>query len=186
MIPQRDPADSGAVPGGAVTRTGDGLVRAGFFVAKIAVAVMLLIITAEIVARGAFNTSLLVVNEFAGYMLLIMTFFGAANSLRSGALLRIEFVLFSLPRRARAVADTLFDTAALVLVLILFRHLIAFTWSTWTRGMVAPTLSEIPLWIPQIFMPVGCLVLIVGLLLELRGSLVRVLGLGSGGGDRPS
>ena len=42
-----------------------------------------------------------------------MTFFGIAYSLRSGSLLRIEFLLFALPKRLRGVADVLFDLIAL-------------------------------------------------------------------------
>jgi hypothetical protein len=40
--------------------------------------------------------------------------------------------------------------------------------------MVAPTLSEIPLWIPQIAIPIGGLLLSYGLVLEIRDGLLRM------------
>jgi TRAP-type C4-dicarboxylate transport system permease small subunit len=154
---------------------GDAMVDAGFAVAKLAVAAMMVLITAEVVARAVLGMSLMVVDEFSGYLLVVMTFFGAAYSLRRGALLRIELVLDAMSGRTRAVAECLFNAAALILIgYFVFRQGV-FAWSTWTRGMVAPTLSEIPLWIPQLAIPIGSLLLAVGLVLELRDSIDRAL-----------
>lgn len=151
-------------------RGSEAVIVAGLSVAKLAVVAMLIIITSEIVARSVFGLSLMVAEEFAGYLLLVMTFSGAAFCLRDGALLRVTFFLFAMPARMRMLADSVLNTLSLLLILTVVAYQAIFNWSTWTRGMVAPTLSEIPLWIPQVAMPVGSLILAIALVLELRDS----------------
>ena len=66
---------------------------------------MMALITADVIARNVFRKSLLISDEVSGYLLVVMTFFGIAYSLRSGSLLRIEFILFALPKRLRGIVD---------------------------------------------------------------------------------
>lgn len=159
-----------------VRNAGDWVVRLGVWIAELSVAAMLILIMAEVVARNLLGMSLLVANEFAGYLLVLMTFAGMGYSLRSGALLRIEFTVVALPHRLRGAAEALFDLLALAFLAILIWQLYNFTHSTWRRGMVAPTLSEIPLWIPIAIMPIGAVVLLVACMLELRDNLARAFG----------
>jgi len=154
---------------------GGAVIAFGLRIAELATLGIMALIVADVVMRNLFNRSLLVVDELTGYLLVIMTFFGAAYSLRSGAMLRIEFILVSLPARIRALFDVLFDVLALGVTVVVFWQVARFTWSTLDRGMVAPTLLETPLWLPQVMMPLGCLVLITGILLDLAGSVGRLL-----------
>jgi TRAP-type C4-dicarboxylate transport system permease small subunit len=161
----------------ALDRVGDALVTLGLRVAQVAVAAMVILITSDVISRNVFKVSLLISDEVSGYLLVCMTFFGIAYSLRTGSLLRIEFILFAMPQPLRKIADVLFDILALALSCILLHVFIRLVLSTWDRHMVAPTLIETPLWIPQLAMPIGGAILVVGFLLELRGSVKRMLGL---------
>ena len=42
--------------------------------------------------------------------------------------------------------------------------------------MLAATLIETPIWIPQLLMPIGCVILLTAFLLDLSGSLARLTG----------
>jgi TRAP-type C4-dicarboxylate transport system permease small subunit len=175
MRVESDAASRGA--GGvqsASRRASDAPIEVACWIAMAAVAAMMLIISAEVIARSLFGWSLLIMDELAGYLLVVMTFFGAAYCLREGALLRIELLFTAISPRASASLSVLFDLCALLLVLLFLHRQILFTWSTWSRGMVAPTLSEIPLWIPQIAIPIGGLLLSYGLVLEIRDGLLRM------------
>lgn len=159
----------------ALERLGGAIVTFGLGVAQTATVIMMVLISTEVIARNVFSVSLLISDEFSGYLLVIMSFFGIAYSLRSGALLRIEFILLALSPRLRAMVDVIYDVLAIGVSAVLFYAVIVFTWSTWERHMVAPTLIETPLWIPELAMPFGCLILIIGFLLELRGSIRRLI-----------
>jgi TRAP-type C4-dicarboxylate transport system permease small subunit len=160
----------------ALDRVGNALVTLGLRIAQIATAAMVVLITSDVIARNVFKKSLLISDEVSGYLLVAMTFFGIAYGLRTGSLLRIEFILFAMPPGLRKAADVIYDLLALALTCILLYTFIHLVMSTWERHMVAPTLIETPLWIPQLAMPLGCAILAIGFLLELRGSVMRMLG----------
>jgi TRAP-type C4-dicarboxylate transport system permease small subunit len=160
----------------SVERAAELTISLGMRIAQLAIIAMMLLITLDVLARNVGGFSLLISDEVSGYLLVTMSFFGIAYSLRSGSLLRIDFILMALPPRLRALLSVVFDVFALIVCLLLLRSLIRFNWSTWERGMVAPTLIETPLWIPQLAMPVGCAILIIAFLLELRDNVRRLLG----------
>lgn len=163
-----------ARPVGPIERVAEGLVTLGLRLAEVAIFGMVTLIAAEVVSRNVANVSLLIADEVSGYLLVMMTFCGAGYSVRSGALLRIEFLLFALPRRIRAIVDVVYDLLALVVTATLLYELTRITWSSWDRHMAAATLMETPIWIPQLAMPVGCAILLLAFLLDLRGSLARL------------
>ncbi|HEY5290694.1 MAG TPA: TRAP transporter small permease [Burkholderiales bacterium] len=161
---------------GPVGRAAEALVVLGLRLAEVAIFGMVALIAAEVICRNVANVSLLITDEVAGYLLVLMTFCGAGYSLRSGALLRIEFVLVALPRRLRAVVDVIYDLLALAVTSALLYEVTRITWSSWDRHMAAATLMQTPIWIPQLAMPIGCTILLVAFLLDLRGSLARLFG----------
>ncbi len=165
-----------ARPRGPIEKAAEASVTFGLRLAEIAIFGMVLLIAADVICRNIFRFSLLISDEISGYLLVVMTFCGAGYSLRSGALLRIEFLLFSLPRRARAVVDVIYDLLAMVVTATLLYELGRLTWSTWERKMVAATLIETPLWIPQLAMPLGCAILLIAFMLDLRSSVARLMG----------
>ena len=163
-------------PAGPIEKAAEASISFGHRIAQLAIVGMMALITCDVIARNVFRTSLLISDEVSGYLLVVMTFFGISYSLRSGSLLRIEFLLFALPTRLRCIVDVVFDLAALIVCLLLLRSMIRFTWITWEREAIAPTLIETPLWIPQLAMPLGMVILVIAFLLELRGSILRLLG----------
>jgi TRAP-type C4-dicarboxylate transport system permease small subunit len=166
----------GKLQAGPIGKTAEASISLGHRISQLAIVAMMLLISCDVIARNVFRTSLLISDEVSGYLLVVMTFFGISYSLRSGSLLRIEFILFALPKRSRFVIDVLFDLVALVVCCLLLRSTIRFTWITWQREAVAPTLIETPLWIPQLAMPIGLVILVIAFLLELRSSVLRLLG----------
>jgi TRAP-type C4-dicarboxylate transport system permease small subunit len=170
------PEPAGPPAAGPIERAAEAAISLGHRIAQISIVCMMALITADVIARNAFKTSLLISDEVSGYLLVVMTFFGISYSLRSGSLLRIEFLLFTLPKRLRGVADIFYDLVALIVCLVLLRAMIRFTWITWEREAIAPTLIETPLWIPQLAMPLGTLILVIAFMLELRGGILRLLG----------
>lgn len=147
---------------------GDRAIRVSRVVAEAAIVAMMLLIVVDIFCRSVLDISLLVSDEISGYMLVLMTFFGAADALRHGALLRIEIVLSLFGARQRAALNAIFDVLALGLTLVVLWQVSVLTWSTWNRRMVAPTLLETPLWVPQLAMPLGCALLAFAFILELH------------------
>ena len=167
---------------GGIVRGIDLLVRLGRAGAELSLVAMMVLITAEVICRSFFRFSLTIVDETCGYLVVAMLFLGAAYSLRAQALLRVEFIIVALPARVRDAVVFVYDVASLGFALILLYQLHRITVSSYDRGMIAPTLMETPIYLPQIVMPVGSALLVLALVAEIIQDVAR---LSSGRGRRP-
>jgi len=143
------------------------LFAASRWAASTALIAMVVIVVAEIIARNVFGVSLQLSEEVAGYLLVAVCFLGFAASYRGGDLMRIDMIRELLPEALRRGIDVVFDVAALAAVLVVDYFAARFVISSYNRGMLAPTLLETPLWIPQLFIPLGLTVLALALLCRL-------------------
>lgn len=155
-------------------RAVDRLIGLGRIGAEASLAAMMLLITLEVICRSFLGFSLTIVDETCGYLVVALLFLGVGYSLREQALLRVEFIINVLPRRVRPVVELFYDLAALGISLVLLYQLARLAVSSWERGMVAPTLMETPIYIPQVVMPLGAALLVLGLLAEIARDLRRI------------
>jgi TRAP-type C4-dicarboxylate transport system permease small subunit len=133
---------------------------------------MMALIVAEVVLRNAFGSSLLIVDEYSGYMVVAIFSLGVAYSLQEQALLRVEFLLRLLREDRQRLAMMVFDLLALAFSLSVTYQLARFTVGNWRQGVFAPTTAMTPLYVPQLVMPVGmalvCIVLIANIVAGIR------------------
>ncbi|WP_108258328.1 TRAP transporter small permease [Mangrovicoccus ximenensis] len=137
----------------------DGLAKAVRVATGLVLVVLVILVGGEAALRGLFNHSLGYVEEVTGYLVVALTFFGAALALRSEALFRVDFLYNTLPEGARKWALRGFALLGLAICAIL-------VWKTWgtmasslDRGKVSSSVLRTPVWIPQLLMPAGFAVL---------------------------
>lgn len=159
----------------------DFLSTAGMYVSGIGVFCMALFITLEITSRHLFGYSLLVVDEWSGYLLVFVTFLGLAYTMKSNGFLQIEFFLNRLPSRSRRVFHFVLILLALLYGILIDYRLMSYTWSSYVTGQVSISISQTPLYIPRLFMPLGMSLLVLEL---LRESILSLLDLSEA--DRPN
>jgi TRAP-type C4-dicarboxylate transport system permease small subunit len=133
-------------------------------IGALSLVVLTALVIAEVLVRFATGGSLDVVEELAGYLVVVITFFGACISLRADRLFSVDFIVALLPRGARAVLFYVYLALSLVLCLVLLRYSVNLVLSSFSRGNFAPTALATPLWLPQLIMPIGLVALIVALL----------------------
>jgi TRAP-type C4-dicarboxylate transport system permease small subunit len=148
--------------GAVVDRVG----TAAMVVSALAVAVMAALVTVEVLARSLASVSTLIADEMAGYLLVVLTFFGLAESLRAGAFIRVEFVDHWLGARARRRLET-------VLLVVALAYTVFLAWEFWRLvaqsyrfGSTSLQVSRTPLWIPQTCMAIGTSILALQLVAE--------------------
>ncbi len=144
----------------------DFLSRIGMYASGIGISVMALLITLEIAGRHLFGYSMLIVDEWSGYLLVIVTFLGLAYTMKTNGFLQIEFFLNRLSPRQRSIFHVVLLFLALLYSVLIDYKLILHVWSSYTTGQVSISISQTPLYIPQLFMPVGMSLLILQLLRE--------------------
>lgn len=133
----------------------DRLTRAGLRASGIITILMMLAISLEVAARQIFNFSFLIVDELSGYFLVALAFLGVASSLRSGAMIRVEFILLSLPRALRNAVNLMHAVLAMCFSGVLTFEFGKLVQSSYSRSVVSSGVFEIPQFIPQLVMPLG-------------------------------
>jgi TRAP-type transport system small permease protein len=126
--------------------------------------VLVVLVTAEVVARSFFNYSFEVVDEVGGYLLAALSFFALAPSLAAGSFHSVEFVQHRLSPVARRRSALAFQALSLAFTLALGSVLCRFVWRSWVQQDVAPTHLQTRLWIPQLVMVCGVAALAITLL----------------------
>lgn len=128
---------------------------------------LVLLVCGEAFLRGAANISLGFAEEVTGYFVVMLTFFGAALALRSGALFRVSFLSDKLSHKSRSRLYAAFAAIALFICIVFVLRTIDVTMSSFERGRFAPTVLRTPLWVPQMLMPIGFSVIAAFLLEKL-------------------
>lgn len=135
---------------------------------------MMCLIIAEVIARSFFSTSLQFVDEYASYALVWVTFLGLSVALHDGALFSVGIVSDRFPPRLRLALQLAWDLLALAFSILLVQQCIRQVMSSYEREMVAPTVVATPLWLPQLVMPAGGVLVVLVLAAITAADLGRL------------
>lgn len=139
----------------------DNLSGVGGWVAGIFMAVGLAISVAEIVFRSFLGKTLYIADEYTGYLMAMLTFMGLAYTLRERGHIRMMF----LPHFIKGRAHVVFNMVCFTLGFLFCVGLTLFTWEFFWDSVVNESqsmqISETYLAIPQFFLPVGSLLMML-------------------------
>ncbi len=114
-----------------------------------AVLAMLVSVNIEVVGRSFFGHATIWVTEVSTYLVVAMTFLGAAHAARRDAHIRVDLVLDRLPPEfARHMRQATIWIAVLVTLVALWK-VSAFVAENFSSGARSWSLLNMPLWIPQ-------------------------------------
>jgi TRAP-type C4-dicarboxylate transport system permease small subunit len=145
-----------------------GLESACGWLAGASLLVLVVLVTAEVVARSFFHYSFEIVDEVGGYLLAALSFFALAPSLAAGSFHSVELVQQRISPAARRRSALAFQAISLAFTLVLGAVLCRHVWRSWVQQDVAPTHLQTSLWIPQLVMVCG----IAAMAITLLGLLV--------------
>ena len=147
--------------------------RVSEWLCNLTLVAMLVIITAEAVAR-LFGHSLEMADEVGGYLLVAISFLSLAVCQVSGSFHHLELLQPRLSDRGRAMWSVIFNVLSLACTLVIFWQLCRLEMQSWAYGDVAPTELQTPLWLPRLTMPLGMFGLSLVLLRSLFESLTTL------------
>ncbi|HYR66296.1 MAG TPA: TRAP transporter small permease, partial [Reyranella sp.] len=119
------------------------------------------LILAEILLRGAFNTTTEHSDELVGYFLVGLSFLSLALCQSRGAFHRVELVQARLGPHGQAVSALIFDLLTFGYVALTDWYFLQFVMSSYRREAMASTVLGTPLWIPETAMIVGATMLLI-------------------------
>ncbi|MBO8087245.1 MAG: TRAP transporter small permease [Marichromatium sp.] len=125
---------------------------------------LVVLVLVEIVGRSFFDYSTMIADEYSGYLYLSIVFFGLAYGLNTDSHIRITIIT----SRVSEEANRWIDIVAGTLGLIVMGTVIFYAWElvldTKLMDMVSEGVSETPLYLTQIPMVVGSVLLFIALL----------------------
>ncbi|WP_421681795.1 TRAP transporter small permease [Stutzerimonas urumqiensis] len=130
-----------------------------------------LLIVAQIIARLA-GTMVPASDELAAYAMAASGFLGLPYALHRGAHIRVSLLFKALPARGRQGLDVVATVVGLGISAYLAWYSALFVHESYVFGDLSSGLIPVPMWIPQVPMVIGTLVLVVAMLDRLV-SLLR-------------
>jgi TRAP-type C4-dicarboxylate transport system permease small subunit len=112
-------------------------------------------------------------DAYAGYLMAAAGFLALAHTLKKGEHIRVTLLLTTLEGRARRTLEIWALSAATLLAGLSAWYACRLSWQSYTFNDISTGNDATPLWIPQLAMAAGSLILAIAfvdeLVLELRG-----------------
>jgi TRAP-type C4-dicarboxylate transport system permease small subunit len=105
--------------------------------------------------------------SFAGYCMVASIFLALPWTLRSGGHIRVDLFTQNLSSKARRRNEVWCLSVGALAVGFLSYSTIGMAWRSYTFGRLSTGLMPIPLWIPQLFMALGAVLMTVAFLEQL-------------------
>lgn len=160
---------------GALRRALDGLYDGCAWAAALCMIGLLAMVMASIISRQL-RFMLPGTDAYAGYLMAASGFLALAHTLKRGEHIRVTLVLAALHGKARRALELWALAAASLLALLYALYSCRLAWQSYTFNDISTANDATPLWIPQLTMAAGTIVLAIAfideLVLEIRGRRV--------------
>ena len=132
----------------------------------------LAIIITEIIARSVFHSTIYVADEYAGYLASMLSFMALAYTLKEKEHIRMSFLHSILSPRKRIFLDLVCYLVGFCVCMLLLWATSLFCLDSILSGTKSMQVSETPLAIPEMFIPLGALMLGLQFLAEFGKELM--------------
>ena len=149
------------------------------FFGVFAVLAMVLIIVVGVTFRYILKLPLRFDAEYTGYLLVMISFVGAAYALKAGSHVRVDILVRKLPPRIYKWVQVVTDIMSLFCISILLFYMWKLAYTNLLRGATSITSMATPLGPVQMLMPLGAALFLLQLLVEFSKSLRAVRSLKS-------
>ncbi|KAB2336216.1 TRAP transporter small permease [Cytobacillus depressus] len=145
-----------------------------FFIAQIAVLIMMLLTTADAVMRYIFSKSITGAYFFTEkYLMVIVVFLSMSYVMKMKGHIRIDLFIQYLPKRLVKVMDIIYTLLAAVLMFVIAYQAMFMTEEAFVNHYVATGLIPWPIWLSWIWVPIGAYMFTLRLLLIAFQSLLN-------------
>ncbi|WP_165937690.1 TRAP transporter small permease subunit [Antarcticimicrobium sediminis] len=125
-----------------------------------------LITAYDVTLRYLFHAPTIWATEISIYLLQFAVFMTPGALLADGNHLRVSFWIETRTGLTRRIAETVTALAILPYAAILIWFGTSYTLRAFDRGMLSPTLLQVPLWIAYALIPLGGALLVLGVVLK--------------------
>ena len=131
----------------------------GAFLSAIFMILIVALIAVEILIRSVFNSSTLISDEYSAYFFVGVVLLGLAFTLKEEGHIRITLLTSVLGDKGRAFLDLFATVLAIVITTFALYYAGEMVYDSWSLGMRADSISETPIYLSQMVIPLGLLML---------------------------
>lgn len=110
--------------------------------------VMTVLITVEIIARFVLKSSTLISDEYSGYLMVFVTYWGAAAAFHSGNFVRVEAIFSRFSLKVQDILNKIYEVLFLVFNSYICFYFFQSLEKVYTHNSLSISISRTPLWIP--------------------------------------
>lgn len=144
-----------------------GIRKVTLEISVVAILIMAVLEIVEIFGRSIFNHSLMIVDEYAGYLMSCMVFMGLCHSYYSGSFVRVEAIYGKFKGQFKKYIDIVYTFIMIVFTAAFGYYSILLNYKSFTKHLVSTGYYMTPLWIPQVFMSVGIICFFIYTVMDL-------------------
>jgi len=122
------------------------------------------LVLTEIIGRSFFDFSTMISDEYSGYLYLSAVFFGLAYGLNHQSHIRITIITSRLSKEANRWIDAAIGLAGMAMMAVVIYYVWLLIEDTKSMDMVSEAVSQTPLYLTQIPMLIGSVLLWISLL----------------------
>jgi TRAP-type C4-dicarboxylate transport system permease small subunit len=149
-----------------MTRALHRLYRASGLLSAASLVLICVLILAQVVARNLGGT-VRDAEEFAAWAMAAAGFLGLPYALHCGSHIRVGMVARFVPARLHHLTEVLASVIGLALAAYLAGYIAVFVFESWRFNEVSQGLVPVPMWLPQLPMVLGSVLLAVAFLERL-------------------
>ncbi len=142
----------------------DKLQNFGAYLSSFLFLALVVLIMSEIILRSFFNVSTMIAGEYSGYFYLASVFFGLGYTFKEDGHIRITILTSKLSPPKRRAVDIFAGTITLLLITFIFYRTILMVKESYDFDMVSETVSETPIYLTQLALPIGLLIFCIAIL----------------------
>ena len=133
----------------------DKLQNFGAYLSSFLIIALTILIIIEIVARSFFNVSTMIADEYSGYFYLASIFLGLGYTFKEDGHIRINILTSKLPKKVNKYIDIFAGSITLALIIFILYFSIKMLIESYKYDMVSETVSETPIYLTQLAIPIG-------------------------------
>ena len=99
--------------------------------------------------------------DFAGYFLASASFLAAASALKSGDHIRVELIIDKLNPNQRVYTELWCSFVGAAIAIYCSWWSVKLVYESWKYGDLSPGIIAIPIWLPQLSMAIGLIILTI-------------------------
>lgn len=145
----------------------DWLIKIGAYIAGIFILLMAFMTFYEVIARGFFNSPTSWALELSIYSLIGSCFLGSAYGVRTYSHITVDLLVNTLSERGRIIINYIVNVLGLLFSVIFTIYGFKQVIKTYELGTTSTSLLRIPMYLPELMLPVGGILLMIAFILQI-------------------